>query len=86
MTPRARAVITFISSPWGRAMRIGGGVALWVGAVVTGGWAWLLALPGTLMVITGVMNYCPAGFMVTRPQERSEFFASLKPVNLLETK
>ena len=74
-----------MSGPWGRGARIVGGVALWGLAVTSGGWAWLLAIPGSLMITTGVMNYCPAGLMVTKPQSRSEFMASLKPANLLDS-
>jgi hypothetical protein len=50
-----------------------------------GGWAYLLAIPGTLMLVTGVMNYCPAGLVLKKPTGRSEFMASLKPVNLLKS-
>jgi hypothetical protein len=50
-----------------------------------GGGAYLLAIPGTLMLVTGVMNYCPAGLVLKKPTDRSEFMASLKPVNLLKS-
>lgn len=63
--------------------RICGGVVLWAVAVTSGGWAQLLAIPGTMMLMTGVMNYCPAGLMTEKPANRSEFMASLKPTNLL---
>ncbi len=79
------AMIRFMSGPWGRGLRIVGGVALWAGAVTSGGWAWLLAIPGTMMLVTGVMNYCPAGLMTEKPTNRSEFMGSLKPVNLLKS-
>lgn len=78
------AMISFMSGPWGRGARVIGGVALWAIAIIDGGWAWLLAIPGTLMITTGVMNYCPAGLMLEKPKDRSEFMASLKPVNLLK--
>jgi len=78
------AMISFMSGPWGRGARIVGGVALWAVAIIDGGWAWLLAIPGTMMLTTGVMNYCPAGLMLEKPKDRSEFMASLKPVNLLK--
>jgi len=78
------AMISFMSGPWGRGARIVGGVALWAIAIIDGGWAWLLAIPGTMMITTGVMNYCPAGLMLEKPKDRSEFMASLKPVNLLK--
>ena len=84
MDANTRKMISFMSGPWGRGLRIVGGVALWSLAVIDGGWAWLLAIPGTMMLITGVMNYCPAGLMTQKPTNRSEFMASLKPVNLLK--
>ena len=84
MTPGTRRMISFMSGPWGRGLRIVGGIALWAVAIADGGWAWLLAIPGTMMLITGVMNYCPAGLMTQKPANRSEFMASLKPVNLLK--
>jgi hypothetical protein len=79
------AFISFMSGPWGRGARIVVGVALWVLAITAGGWSFLWAIPGTLMLVTGAMNYCPANLMVSKPQNRSEFMASLKPVNLLKT-
>ena len=45
MTPGTRRMISFMSGPWGRGLRIVGGIALWAVAVTDGGWAWLLAIP-----------------------------------------
>lgn len=78
------AFIRFMSGPWGRGLRIVAGASLIILAALGGGWEWLLALPGTLFLVTGIMNYCPAGLMVKPPQDRSEFMASLKPTNLIE--
>jgi len=78
------AFISFMSGPWGRGARIVGGVALWVLAVMAGGWSFLWAIPGTLMLVTGTMNYCPANLMMSKPKDRSEFMASLKTVDLLK--
>ena len=58
---------------------------LWGFAIMEGGGAYLLAIPGTLMLVTGVMNYCPPGLVLKKPTDRSEFMASLKPVNLLKS-
>ena len=80
------AMIRFMSGPWGRGLRIVGGAALWAIAIADGSWAWLLAIPGTMMLVSGIMNYCPAGLMLHKPANRSEFMASLKPTNLLEVK
>lgn len=78
------AFIRFMSGPWGRGLRIIVGLGLIALAIWGGGWEWLLAIPGTLFTLTGIMNYCPAGLMVNPPKDRSEFMASLKPTNLLE--
>lgn len=78
------AFVRFMSGPWGRALRIVVGTGLIAGAALSGGWEWLLALPGLLFLVTGVMNYCPAGLMVQPPKNRSEFMASLKPTNLID--
>jgi Protein of unknown function (DUF2892). len=83
MTPSTRRMISFMSGPWGRGLRIVGGIALWAVAIAYGGWAWLLAIPGTMMLITGVINYGPVGLMTHKPTNRSQFMVSLKPVNLL---
>jgi hypothetical protein len=79
------AIIRFMSGPWGRGGRFLGGIVLWSFAIMDGGGAYLLAIPGTLMLVTGVMNYCPAGLVLKKPTDRSEFMASLKPVNLLKS-
>jgi len=79
------AIIRFMSGPWGRGGRFLGGIVLWSFAIMDGGGAYLLAIPGTLMLVTGVMNYCPAGLVLEKPTDRSEFMASLKPVNLLKS-
>ena len=79
------AMIHFKSGPWGRGGRFLGGIVLWSFAIMEGGGAYLLAIPGTLMLVTGVMNDCPAGLVLKKPTGRSEFRASLKPVNLLKS-
>ena len=66
------AIIRFTSGPWGRGARFVGGIVLWSLAIMNGGWAYLLAIPGTLMLVTGVMNYCPAGLMLKKPTGRSD--------------
>jgi hypothetical protein len=80
MTP----LIAFMSGPWGRGLRIVGGIALIVLAWTEGGWGWLIALPGALMLVTGVMNYCPAASFAKPPADRSEFMEKLGPRNLLK--
>jgi type IV secretory pathway VirB2 component (pilin) len=80
MTP----VIAFISGPFGRALRIILGLALIGLGAWGGGWSWLFAIPGAAMVITGIMNYCPAASLVKPPADRSEFMEKLGPRNLLK--
>lgn len=76
--------IAFMSGPWGRALRIVGGLALIALGWSEGGWMWLAALPGVAMAATGILNYCPALILTTPKAERSEFLASLGPRNLLK--
>jgi hypothetical protein len=80
MTP----MIAFMSGPWGRGLRIVGGIALIVLAAMDGGWGWLIALPGVLMLVTGIVNYCPAAAFTKAPADRSEFMENLGPRNLLK--
>jgi hypothetical protein len=80
MTP----MIAFMSGPWGRGLRIVGGIGLIVLAATEGGWGWLIALPGVMMLATGVMNYCPAAAFTKPPADRSEFMEKLGPRNLLK--
>ena len=80
MTP----MIAFMSGPWGRGIRILGGIALIILAATEGGWGWLIAVPGVLMLVTGIMNYCPAASFQKPPADRSEFMESLGPRNLLK--
>ena len=58
---------------------------LWNFAIMEGGWAYLLAIPGSLMLVTGVMNYCPPGLVLKKPTDRSEFMSPRRSVNLLKT-
>jgi len=77
-------MISFMSGPWGRGLRIVGGIALIILAATEGGWGWFIALPGALMLVTGIVNYCPATSFATPPTDRSEFMESLGPRNLLK--
>jgi len=80
MTP----MIAFMSGPWGRGLRIVAGIGLIILAATEGGWGWLIAVPGVLMLVTGIVNYCPAASFVKPPADRSEFMESLGPRNLLK--
>jgi hypothetical protein len=77
------AVISFMSGPWGRGLRIVAGVGLITLAITGGGWGWLLTIPGLLMLITGAFNYCPAVYFAP-PEDRSTFMESLGQRNLLK--
>lgn len=76
-------VLTVMSGPWGRGLRVAAGLGLFGLAVAGGGWGWLLLIPGALMVTTGIINYCPAAAFSKTPTDRSEFMRSLGPRNLL---
>jgi hypothetical protein len=74
----------FMSGRWGRLTRIAVGGFLVTAAWIDGGWAWLVAVPGAAMLLSGIFNYCPSGAMLNDSSERSEFMASLKTTNLLK--
>jgi len=74
----------FMSGRWGRLARIVVGGFLVTAAWIDGGWAWLVAVPGAAMLLSGIFNYCPSGAMFDDSSERSEFMASLKSTNLLK--
>ncbi len=76
-------MIGFMSGPWGRGLRIVAGIALIAVAITDGGWAWLLVIPGLLMIGTGVLNYCPA-LRFAPPEDQTAFMESLGPKNLLK--
>ena len=46
---------------WDRIARVIGGVALIGGGLlaVTGGWGWALAAVGLVLVVTGIVGWCP---------------------------
>jgi hypothetical protein len=78
------SMIAFMSGPRGRGLRIIGGLALIALAWSEGSWGWLIAIPGVMMLTTGIMNYCPAAAFQKAPEDRSEFMKSLGPRNLLK--
>jgi hypothetical protein len=77
-------MVAFMSGPWGRALRIFGGIGLIALALTEGGWGLLIAIPGAMMLITGAINYCPATLFAPVAPDRSEFMESLGPRNLLK--
>ena len=61
LTPANKKILTFMASTPGRWIRIFGGGALAVTALVQGGVSLLLLIPAAMMLTTGIMNYCPMG-------------------------
>jgi hypothetical protein len=66
---------------WDRIARVIGGVALiGVGLLaITGGWGWALAAVGLVLVVTGIVGWCPiyATFRIgTKNSEMSEMTES----------
>jgi hypothetical protein len=80
-----KAILTFMAGTAGRWARGLGGVALIALAIVSGGWWLLLAIPGVMMVITGIMNYCPAGLFVTGSGKSEDIMANIAKYDALDS-
>jgi len=65
MSRMEKTILTFMAGTAGRWSRGIAGATLITLAIVGGGWSLLLAIPGVLMILTGIMNYCPAGLFIT---------------------
>jgi hypothetical protein len=78
-----RALLTFMASTPGRLARGLTGVALAVLAFMSGGWFLLLLLPATMMMVTGIVNYCPAGLLVTGSGKSENIMATMAKYNAL---
>ena len=78
--PWAIALLTAVSSPVGRWARIILGPLVVVGAIVTGGWALALVPIGVMMLVTGILNLCPAGPLLGRPAKGDELILSFQRV------
>ncbi|MBX9471382.1 YgaP family membrane protein [Microcella sp.] len=84
--PWGIAVLTAVSSPVGRWARIIGGPAIIAGSLLSGGWALALIPVGILMLATGVLNLCPAGFFLGRPVKGDELVLSFTRVDAVSLK
>lgn len=65
MSQTEKAILQFMAGTPGRWTRGLFGVGLIALGLIGGGWSLLLLLPGAMMIVTGVINYCPAGLFVT---------------------
>lgn len=83
MSAFERSVLLFMSGPYGRWARGLVGVGLLTLAALGGGWWLLLAIPGLLMITTGVVNYCPAGLAITGSGKQSNITAEITKFDAL---
>jgi len=70
LTPSRIKFLDFMSGTGGRVLRGAFGLLVIATAVTGGGWYWLLAPLGLFMIVTGVVNYCPA--TLAFPQYKGE--------------
>ena len=63
---------------WDRIARVIGGVVLIGGAVlgVTGAWGWALAAVGLVLVVTGIVGWCPIYATLRTGTKKSEMTES----------
>ncbi len=78
--PWGIALLKAVSSPAGRWARIIGGPAIIIGSIVSGGWALALIPVGVLMLATGLLNLCPAGWFLGRPVNGEKLILSFDRV------
>ena len=83
LTATNRKILDFMSGSGGRLLRGTFGVLLIISAATMGGWYWLLAPMGLFMIATGVMNYCPAGLMMTGSGRSEDILANIAKVDAL---
>jgi hypothetical protein len=82
LTPSRIKFLDFMSGTGGRLVRGSLGVLAISGAALSGGWYWLLAPLGIFMIVTGVVNYCPA--TLAFPQYNGEKIADKYPAYKLK--
>ena len=80
-TNRRDYLMKLNEASWDRIARVMLGVALIGGGLiaVTGGWGWALAAVGLLLVVTGIVGWCPiyATFRIgTKKSETTEMSES----------
>lgn len=78
-----RAVLVFMAGTPGRLVRGLASVALVALAIIGGGWSLLLLIPGALMIATGLMNYCPAGLLITGSGKSGDIMAEIAKFDAL---
>lgn len=86
MSATERKILVFMAGTPGRWTRGLAGVALIVGGIVSGGWGFLLVIPGVLMIATGIANYCPAGLFITGSGSSDNIMARIAQVDAVTTK
>ena len=86
MSAAERKILVFMAGTPGRWTRGLAGVALIVGGIVSGGWGFLLLIPGVLMIATGVANYCPAGLVITGSGSSDNIMARIAQLDAVTIK
>jgi len=83
MSSAEKAILRFMAGTAGRLVRGIGGLALVALGIAGGGWSLLLLIPGALMITTGIMNYCPAGFFATGSCKSENILADIAKYDAL---
>ena len=83
MSKSQRNMLAFAAGTGGRWARALMGVGIGAAGVIAGGWWLLLLVPGAFMIGTGVMNYCPAGLMMTGSGRSEDILANIAKVDAL---
>lgn len=83
MSQTQRNVLAFAAGTGGRWARALMGVGVATIGVIAGGWWLLLIGLGAFMIGTGVMNYCPAGLMVTGSGRSEDILANIAKFDAL---
>jgi hypothetical protein len=83
MSPLRRKILTAMASEYGRWFRIIAGPVIIVGAVISGGWAYLFIVLGLMMFVFGVTNFCPVRGMLAKDDITAAFNTSFNNVGVL---
>lgn len=70
-------ILAFLSSTAGRWTRAIVGIVLIALCAILGGWWWLLAAPGVLFVLVGVLDVCLIAPLAGKPLRGKDFHAAL---------
>jgi hypothetical protein len=86
MTKTQKNILAFAAGTGGRFARGIAGASIAALGVIAGGWWLLLLVPGAFMIGTGVMNYCPAGLVMTGSGRSEDILANIAKLDALGSK